>query len=49
MYCVLSDRVECAKLLLKMRCKLDQVDKAGRSALHLAAHKVLTSIHQINN
>ena len=40
MYCVLSDRLDCAKLLIKMGCKLDQVDKAGRSALHLAAHKV---------
>ena len=40
MYCVLSDRLDCAKLLIKMGCQLDQVDKAGRSALHLAAHKV---------
>lgn len=44
MYCVLSDRLDCAKLLIKMGCKLDQVDKAGRSALHLAAHKVICYI-----
>lgn len=44
MYCVLADRLDCAKLLLKMKCNLDQVDKAGRSALHLAAHKVILTI-----
>ena len=41
MYCVLSDRLDCAKSLLKMKSDLHQVDKAGRSALHLAAHKVV--------
>ena len=40
MYCVLSDRLDCAKLLIKMKANLHYVDKAGRSALHLAAHKV---------
>ena len=41
MYCVLSDRLDCAKLLIKMKANLHHVDKAGRSALHLAAHKVI--------
>jgi len=39
MYCVLSDRLDCAKSLIKMGCQLNSIDKAGRSALHLAAHK----------
>lgn len=40
MYCVLADRLDCAKFLISMGCKLDQVDNAGRSATHSAAHKV---------
>jgi len=31
MYCVLSDRLDCAKLLIKMKANLHHVDKAGRS------------------
>lgn len=39
MYCVLADRLDCAKYLINMGCNLDQVDNAGRSATHSAAHK----------
>lgn len=39
-FCVLADRVDCAEILLKAGCKVDQKDETGRTALHWAAHKV---------
>lgn len=48
MYCLLADRLDCAKYLIKMGCKLDQVDNAGRTGVHLAAHKVIPNNRQLN-
>ena len=42
MFCVLSDRSECAELLLKAGAEINKKDIGGRTALHWAAHKVRT-------
>ena len=40
MFCVLSDRLECAELLIKAGADVNKKDIGGRTALHWAAHKV---------
>ena len=40
MYCVLSDRLECAELIIKAGADVNKKDIGGRTALHWAAHKV---------
>ena len=40
MYCVLSDRLECAELIIKAGADVNRKDIGGRTALHWAAHKV---------
>ena len=39
MYCVLADRLNTAKLLLRLGAQVSSVDNVGRSAAHIAAHK----------
>ena len=43
MYCVLADRLDCAEILLKAGASVNKADHSQRTALHLAAQKVLTS------
>ncbi|XP_037532229.1 inversin [Nematolebias whitei] len=39
MYCVLADRLCCAKVLLKAGASVNKTDQSQRTALHLAAQK----------
>ena len=40
MYCILADRLDAAKYLLALpNLDVNIADKAGRTALHVAAHK----------
>jgi len=39
MYCVLADRLNTAKCLLRLGAQVSSVDNVGRSAAHIAAHK----------
>ena len=41
MYCVLADRLDCAKLLLRHGSSVNLKDNFGYSSLHWAAYKVL--------
>lgn len=49
MFCVLADRLECAELLLKAGAQTNQRDKGGRTALHWAAHKVMSAYFKFNS
>lgn len=42
MYCVLADRLDCAEALLKAGADVNRADRSRRTALHLAAQKVIT-------
>ncbi|XP_013860192.1 inversin [Austrofundulus limnaeus] len=42
MYCVLADRLCCAKILLKAGASVNKTDSSQRTALHLAAQKLIT-------
>lgn len=42
MYCVLADRLDCAETLLKAGADVNRADRSRRTALHLAAQKVIT-------
>jgi len=39
MYCVLADRLNTAKYLIRHGAQVNCVDNHGRSAVHIAAHK----------
>uniref|UniRef100_A0A2D4KKV9 Uncharacterized protein n=1 Tax=Micrurus paraensis TaxID=1970185 RepID=A0A2D4KKV9_9SAUR len=41
MYCILADRLDCAEVLLKTGTDVDKADHSQRTALHLAAQKIL--------
>ncbi|KAI5620838.1 inversin isoform X1 [Silurus asotus] len=41
MYCVLADRLDCAETLLKAGASVNKADRSKRTALHLAAQKLL--------
>ena len=40
MYCVLADRLNTAKYLIRQGAQVACVDNHGRSAVHIAAHKL---------
>lgn len=45
MYCVLADRLDCAEALLKAGADVNRADRSRRTALHLAAQKVIVLSH----